>query len=172
MHVSATPSCTPYRSFYQRHCGKRGSRPLQSQSKSSRAGYWLPVCAADRVCRCYDLAHRQVPYEQVGRPLLAAVTWPAEVCSAWAQHPLPANKLTCAYTTSFAPQAWSWQQQLVAQARQGASDPATACDDTLLLLQHSPVYTLGALLDPSGHHAERYGRCSASRQLSSWARGI
>jgi lipoate-protein ligase B len=46
-------------------------------------------------------------------------------------------------------QAWLWQQQLVAQARERAGDPAESCDDTLLLLQHSPVYTLGDTLSAS-----------------------
>ena len=46
-------------------------------------------------------------------------------------------------------QAWLWQQRLVAQARERAGNPAEACDDTLLLLQHNSVYTLGHALKSS-----------------------
>ena len=65
---------------------------------------------------------------------------------------LHASSLICLAHTmvgTCAVQAWHWQQQLVAEAREHASDPAEACDDTLVLLQHDPVYTLGDVLTTS-----------------------
>ena len=70
MHASPAPS--PYPTLHRRQCGKRSDRQGHWRSVCSETAPRLPVCAAERRCRCYDLSQRQVPYEKVMRLLLAA----------------------------------------------------------------------------------------------------
>ena len=109
MHASATRLADTGR--YQQHCRAHSVGPLHRPLKCHRAARWLPVCAAERRCRCYDLSQRQVPYQQVSPSLITAdglYIWIIFTVNYCQPSPLTAARLRCLHCRpGFGSSSWS-----------------------------------------------------------------
>jgi hypothetical protein len=162
-HAQGSPLSTQHLVLGSRPAQKRTHRRLDANavngSSQAQLAPRLSQRSQPRTCLVHDLLWRPVPYEQVGAAARRAL--------------LQACQPRCVLL-----QAWRWQHEEVERVLAGsaqyssqgpAAGTAATSTDGLFLLQHPPVYTLGAgsspehlLFDPQAsgiplHRTERGG---------------